>query len=108
VKLDFNNISDELIIYEAFGVEGNESEALNDAYLDLFELVGKEAMIKIYKHCNGDKLNLPKRLYRQDFVTNLAQREKDRRERAKISRAAGYSVNTIEELLDKGRKKKGK
>lgn len=40
VKIDFNCINDE-IVYEAFHVEGNEAEALNDNYLELFELIGR-------------------------------------------------------------------
>ncbi len=34
VRIDFNDINDK-IIYEAFHVEGNEAEALNDSYLEL-------------------------------------------------------------------------
>jgi hypothetical protein len=56
IKIDFDNINDE-IVYETFSVDGNESEALNDIYLELFELIGKEAMLKIYKHYHGDKLD---------------------------------------------------
>ena len=35
VRIDFNDINDK-IIYEAFHVEGNEAEALNDSYLELY------------------------------------------------------------------------
>lgn len=103
IKIDFDNISDE-IIYEAFGVDGNEAEALNDIYLELFELIGREAMMKIYKHYHGDKLDCPMRLYRPDFITDLAEREMDRRERAKIARAGGYSAKMIKGLICKRKK----
>ena len=55
-KIDFDNIND-AIVYDIFQVEGNEGEALNDIYLELFELLGRDAMLKIYTHFHGDKIN---------------------------------------------------
>jgi hypothetical protein len=103
ISIDFSNITDE-IIYETFGVDGRESEALNDVYLELFELIGKDAMLKLFKHFHGDKLDLPMRLYRTEFVADLANQESDRRERAKIARAGGYSAKMIEAILTKRKK----
>ena len=62
IKIDFDNINDDLV-YEAFEVEGNESKALNDSYLELFELLGRDAMLKLFKHFRGDKIDCPMRLY---------------------------------------------
>jgi len=95
-KIDFDNISDE-IVYKTFGVEGNEAEALNDSYLELYELIGRDAMLKLFTHFHGDKIDCPMRLYRPEFVADLAKQETDRRERAKIARV-------IEGLLTKRRK----
>ncbi|MCL2637895.1 MAG: hypothetical protein FWD48_05930 [Oscillospiraceae bacterium] len=103
IKIDFDNITDE-IVYKLFKVDGNESEALNDIYLELFELIGKDAMFKIFKHYHGDKLDCPMRLYRPEFIADLAKQETDRRERAKIARAGGYSAKLIEGLLYKRKK----
>ena len=100
MKIDFNNINEE-IVYETFGVEGNEAEAFNDIYLELFELLGRDGMLKIYKHFRGDKMDFPMRLYRPEFIADLAKPVKDRRERAKIARAGGYSAKVIETLLNK-------
>ena len=44
------------------------------------------------------------RLYRPEFIADLAKGETDRRERAKIARAGGYSARVIEGLLSKRRK----
>lgn len=53
INIDFNNINDE-IVYEAFQVDGNEAEALNDSYLELFELIGRDAMlITVYPFSRG-------------------------------------------------------
>lgn len=103
VDIDFNKISDE-IIYDIFQVEGNESEALNDSYLELYELLGRDAMLKIFKHFHGDKIDCPMRLYRPEFIADLAKNEPDRRRRAKIARAGGYSARVIEGILSKRRK----
>ena len=103
VKLDFNNINAD-IIYDAFQVDGNEAEALNDVYLELYELLGRDAMLKIFTHFHGDKIDCPMRLYRPEFIADLAKNEPDRRERAKIARAGGYSARVIEGLLSKRRK----
>ena len=72
IKIDFDNINDDLV-YEAFGVEGKESDALNDSYLELFELIGKDAMLKLFKHFRGDKIDCPMRLYRPEFIADLAK-----------------------------------
>ena len=107
LNIDFDNISDELI-YKLFEVDGNESEALNDSYLELYELLGRDAMLKIFKHYHGDKIDCPMRLYRPEFIADLAKLETDRRERAKIARAGGYSAKVIEGLLSKRRKENEK
>ena len=105
-KIDFDNIND-AIVYDIFQVDGNEGEALNDIYLELFELIGRDAMLKIYTHFHGDKIDCPMRLYRPEFIADLAKAETDRRERAKIARAGGYSARVIENLLIKRRKEIG-
>jgi hypothetical protein len=102
-KIDFDNINDE-IVYETFDVDGNEAEVLNDIYLELYELLGKEAMLKVFKHYRGDKIDCPMRLYRPEYIADIAKQETDRRERAKIARAGGYSAKAIETLLGKRRK----
>ena len=101
-NIDFDKINDE-IVYELFEVDGNEAEALNDIYLELYELVGREAMLRIFKHFRGDKMDLPMRLYRPEFIADIAKPATDRRERAKIARAGGYSARVIEGLLNKRR-----
>jgi len=102
-KIDFSNINDG-IVYEVFNVDGNEAEALNDSYLELFELIGRDAMLKLFTHYRGDKIDCPMRLYRPELIADLAKNVTDRRERAKIARAGGYSARVIEGLLSKRRK----
>ena len=103
LDINFDQINDE-IVYELFGVEGNEAEAFNDIYLELFELLGRDTMLKLFKHYRGDKIDFPMRLYRPEFIADIAKPVKDRRERAKIARAGGYTAKVIESLLSKRRK----
>ena len=103
INIDLDNINEEMI-YEAFNVDGNEAEALNDSYLELFELVGRDAMLKLFKYFRGDKIDCPMRLYRPEFIADLAKQETDRRNRAKCARAGGYRVKFIEVVLSTRRK----
>lgn len=100
LNLDLDNLNEERI-YEAFQVDGNEAEALNDNYLELYELIGKEAVLKLHKYFRGDKIDCPMRLYRPDFIADLVAQTPDRRERAKIARAGGYTIKFIESVLSK-------
>lgn len=95
ININLDDVS-EAAIYEAFHVDGNESEALNDSYLELFELIGRDAMLKLFKYFRGDKIDCPMRLYRPEFIADLAKQTTDRRERAKIARAGGYTAKFIE------------
>ena len=100
MNIDLDNL-DEVGIYEALNVEGNEAEALNDCYLDLYELLGKDAMLKLFKHFRGDKIECPMRMYRAEYIADLAKQTTDRKERAKIARAGGYTTKFIEGILNK-------
>ena len=102
IDIDLDDVN-EVAIYEAFNVDGNESEALNDSYLELFELIGRDAMLKLFKYFRGDKIDCPMRLYRPEFIADLAKQTNDRRERAKIARAGGYTAKFIEGVLHKRR-----
>ena len=100
INIDLDNL-DEETVYKAFSVDGNEAEALNDSYLELFELIGKDAMLTLFKYFRGDKIDCPMRMYRPEFIADLAKQTSDRRERAKIARAGGYTTKFIEGVLSK-------
>ena len=102
IDIDLDNLNEE-DVYNAFGVDGNEGEALNDIYLELYELIGRDGMLKLFKYFRGDKIDCPMRLYRPEFIADLAKQTTYRRERAKIARAAGYTVKFIEGMLRKRR-----
>ena len=100
INIDLDNINEEAV-YKAFNVDGNEADALNDSYLELFELIGRDAMLKLFKYFRGDKIDCPMKLYRPEYIADLAKQTTDRRERAKIARAGGYTAKFIEGVLRK-------
>lgn len=102
MSIDFDKL-DETGIYAALGVEGHEYDALNDCYLELFEILGKETMLKLFKFYRGDRITCPMRLYRSDYIADLVDQTTDRRERAKIARAGGYTIKFIEGIISKRR-----
>ena len=99
-EIDMETVSVESV-YETFEVAGKEAEALNDIYLEMHDLIGREAMLKLFKYFRGDKMDFPMKLYRPEFIADLVDMETDRRTRAKIARAAGYSARFIENMLSK-------
>ena len=100
IDIDFDNLSEESV-YKTFNVDGNESKALNDSYFELYELIGRDAMLKLFKYFRGDKIDCPMKLYRSDFIADLVNQETDRHSRAKIARAGGYTIKFIEGILRK-------
>lgn len=99
-----NNSND----FEAIFPEENEKRRLPTGTLNSYELLGAEAMMKLYDHYHGDKIDCPMKLYRAEYVADLAEQEKDRRKRAEIVRAGGYALKFIESLIQKQQKRVGK
>lgn len=52
-------------------------------------------------HFRRDKIECPMRLYRAEYIAVLAKQATNRRERAKIARAGGYTIKFIEGILSK-------
>jgi hypothetical protein len=101
-NLDLDTMAD-LDIYHAFVENGKEAEALTGSYPELIELIGIESVLKLFKHFRGCKIDCPKFFYRQDYAVNLAAQETEKRERAKIAIATGYTANRIEVLVARKR-----
>lgn len=102
-----NNITEDNA-YEKFGVEGNEAEAFTDSYYDFYELLGAEAVLKIYNQYHGDKIDCPMKLYRAEYIADLVSQTTDRKKRAEIARAGGYALKFIEGIIQKRKKESGK
>lgn len=88
--------------------EGMEEQALTDRYFELYDLLGAEAMLKLYENYRGDKIECPMKLYRAEYIADLVSQETDRRKRAEIARAGGYALKFIESIIQKRKKEGGK
>lgn len=64
--------------------------------------------MKLYANYHSDKIDCPMKLYRAEYIADLAAQEKDRRKRAEIARAGGYALKVIESLIQKRRKESKK
>lgn len=64
--------------------------------------------MNLYDNYHGDKIDCPMKLYRAEYIADLAAQEKDRRKRAEIARAGGYALKFIESLIQKRRKESKK
>ncbi|MGN1422128.1 MAG: hypothetical protein ACI4XA_02005 [Oscillospiraceae bacterium] len=84
--------------------DGMEKQAFTDSYYELFRLLGKDAMLKLYENYRGDKIDCPMKLYRAEFIADLVSEETDRRRRAEIARAGGYALKFIESIIQKRKK----
>jgi hypothetical protein len=104
---DFESVTD-ADIYKAFVPDGKETEALTGSYPELVELIGCEATLKLFKFFRGGKIDCPKFLYKQDYIVSLAINVPDKRERAKIAIASGYTANRLEALVVKRKKEEKK
>jgi hypothetical protein len=103
-SIDLTNMS-EVDIYHNFVESGMELDALNGSYPELVELIGCEATLKLFKYFRGSKIDCPKFFYKQDFIAEIAAKVTDKRERAKIAIASGYTSSRIEVLISANYKK---
>jgi len=107
IYIDFDTMGD-ADIYHAFVDGENEKDALTGSYPELIELIGVEATLKLFKYFKGGKIDCHKFFYRQDYIVELSAQIEDKRERAKIAIASGYTVNRIETLVREWKKENSK
>ena len=82
------------------------TNGLNDVYKELFDLVGYENMLKLYKQYKGFQVNFPTRLYSKEYVREVVKEEYDGSNTKALARKLGYSERWIrkiaENVLDQG------
>jgi hypothetical protein len=100
MKLDLDIMTD-IDIYRALVPEGRAGDALNGLYSELIELIGCEATLKLFRHFRGCKIDCNKFFYKQEYIAELAAQTWDKRERAKLAIATGYTANRLETLVRK-------
>ena len=105
---DFNfDTMTDIEIFRVIVPEGEEKVALAGNYPDLVDLIGVESTLKLYKYFRGCKIDCPKFLYRQEHITKTASQMENKRDRARIAVATGYTANRVEVLVNQWKKNGG-
>lgn len=76
-----------------------EKENLQDVYLQLFDLIGEEAMMKVYTAYHGQQLTLPMRLYAGDKVARAVRRQYDGSNSGELMHKYDYSQRWIKKAI---------
>ena len=90
-----------------------KGEYLNGAYNELANLLGIEAVLKIYNAYRGQQLTLPVQLFSKEFIIRQIVEEYDGYNIKQLATKFGYSEKWIRKILkdhidDIGNKKKRK
>nr|WP_283777568.1 Mor transcription activator family protein [Loigolactobacillus coryniformis] len=75
--------------------------ALHQSYKRLSELIGVEAMLKIYNEYRGTQFQYPMRLYDREEVSKLVRKEYDGTNLKELSQKYGYSQRWMKAQLNK-------
>lgn len=74
-------------------------EYLNGAYNELANLLGIEAVLKIYNSYRGQQLTLPVRLFSKEFIVRQIVEEYDGYNIKQLATKFGYSEKWIRKIL---------
>jgi|GEM_PF-296744 len=97
---------DTMKILESMKADGVkiESHCLNGEYQKLCNLLGYEAVEKLYLHYYGGYLNLPKKLFVDDFVHSYIVRcYRNGRDAKEMAREYGYTYSWVMKLVRRAR-----
>lgn len=75
------------------------TEAYNEIYKEIAELIGKENTVKLYRLLKGQQISFPVRLYSKDYVKKRVICEYDGSNSKFLARRYGYSERWIRELI---------
>ncbi len=76
-----------------------EKELYNDIYKELNDLVGLDAMLKIYLQFKGQQITFPVRLYNPRSIQRNVIREFDGTNVKELASKYGYSEQTIRRMI---------
>ncbi|MCP9613242.1 Mor transcription activator family protein [Levilactobacillus brevis] len=77
--------------------------ALHNFYHGLSDLVGPEAMMKIYEQYKGTQLSVPVHLYDRDLAAQRVVREFNGHNQQDLARIYGYSEKWVKSVLRQSR-----
>lgn len=87
---------------EKYKVQPND---LIGVYSEMAELIGLEAVTKIYIHFKGQQIAFPTRLYTKDYIVRQLNTGEDQ-PMGKIATKYGYSERRLRQILKESRENK--
>lgn len=87
---------------EKYKVQPND---LIGVYSEMAELIGLEAVTKIYIHFKGQQIAFPTRLYTKDYIVRQLNTGEDQ-PMGKIATKYGYSERRLRQILKESREGK--
>lgn len=80
----------------------NDTDALNDVYKEIADLLGYDEALVLYTHFKGQQITFPVKLFKSEHIKELLKEQYDGTNAKKLARTYGYSERWIKELLKKG------
>ena len=80
-----------------------EINALHQLYDSLNELIGTEAMLKIYEQYRGMQISFPVHLYNRQLAATAVLAEYDGSNQQELARKYGYSQKWVQQVIRRSR-----
>ena len=71
----------------------------NDIYKEISEMIGVDAMLKIYSHFKGQQVNFPVRLYNPQLIKDAVIKDFNGTNIKELSQKYNYSERTIRRMI---------
>lgn len=79
-----------------------EVELYNDIYKEIAEIVGLDAMLKIYLRFKGQQITFPMRLYNPQMIQQNVVKEYDGTNISELAKKYDYSEKSIRRMINNG------
>ena len=79
-----------------------EAELYNDIYKEIAEIVGLDAMLKIYLRFKGQQITFPVRLYNPQLIQQNVVKEYDGTNISELAKKYDYSEKSIRRMIKNG------
>ena len=80
----------------------NDTDALNEVYKEIADLIGYDNAKIIYTHFKGQQITFPVKLFKSEHIQKILKKQYDGTNAKKLAITYGYSERWIKELVKKG------
>ena len=74
-------------------------DSLHDVYKEIMQIIGFEAMYKLFMHYKGQQLTFPTRLHNKEYIKSVLQQQYDGTNLKQLTRSLGYSERWLRKLI---------